>query len=184
MDASEKAKSEDAPDSAPAGTPVELAPTLKRATKTLRNALREACSTDVERADTGELIRVEEVLAIANEAAKEVISVRRRQRVRSASETELSPPMQTSRNVRAADGRDWRVFAVFPSSRRGRPVVRDTFAAGWLSFDSDDETRRLAPIPEKWGDLPDEEILKLCERAEPSARRRRSNESSNDPPKS
>src|SRR6185312_7684326 len=58
----------------------ELKPALERATTTLRTALDEACRTNFERANTGELIRVEEVLAIANEAAKEVISVRQRLR--------------------------------------------------------------------------------------------------------
>jgi hypothetical protein len=47
-----------------------LEPTLERAKTTLKTALEKACSTDLDRADTGELIRIEEVLAIANEAAK------------------------------------------------------------------------------------------------------------------
>jgi hypothetical protein len=170
MDASDKVRPEDVSDQSAA----ELTPTLKRATKTLRNALNEACSADVERADTGELIRVEEVLAIANEAAKEVISVRRRQRIRSSPEVPASAPSPTSRSVRAPDGREWRVFAVFPSTRTGRAVVRDTYARGWLSFDSQDETRRLAPIPEGWDTLSDDELVQLCERGESSPRRRRS----------
>jgi hypothetical protein len=58
----------------------ELRPTLERAKSQLKNALVEACHADIDRADTGELIRVEEVIAIANEAAKEAISVRRRLR--------------------------------------------------------------------------------------------------------
>jgi hypothetical protein len=60
--------------------PAPLQPTLERAESRLKSALDEACQTDVERVNTGELIRVEEVLAIANEAAKEAVSVRRRLR--------------------------------------------------------------------------------------------------------
>src|SRR5689334_7447837 len=153
-----------------------LQPTLERAESRLKSALEEACETDVERVDTGELIRVEEVLAIANEAAKEAISVRRRQRIGPSTEDQTPALRAASRSVRAADGREWRVFAVFPSSRPGRAVVRDDFAAGWLSFDSHNETRRLAPIPDAWGELSDDELIQLCERAERSSRRRKSNE--------
>ena len=42
--------------------------------KTLRSALDSACAADIDDADTAELIRIEEVLAIANEAAKKVVS--------------------------------------------------------------------------------------------------------------
>src|SRR3954468_16900588 len=48
--------------------------TFEHARTNLKHALDEACRADISRADTGELIRVEEVLAIANEAAKEAIS--------------------------------------------------------------------------------------------------------------
>ena len=44
----------------------------------LGEALKEACSMDPSKANTGELIQIEELLAIANESAKKAISVRRR----------------------------------------------------------------------------------------------------------
>lgn len=53
-------------------------PELDQAQKELADALSEACRADVKRANTGELIRIEEVLAIANEAAKTAVSIRRR----------------------------------------------------------------------------------------------------------
>ncbi len=57
-----------------------LQPALDEAKATLQEALDDACTSDVERANTGELIRIEEVLAIANDAAKRAISVKRRMR--------------------------------------------------------------------------------------------------------
>lgn len=154
----------------------ELKPALERATTTLRTALDEACRTNFERANTGELIRVEEVLAIANEAAKEVISVRQRLRGERRRPSSDSAPASSagapwSREVVDADGRQWRVFAVHPSI--GRAVIRDEYADGWLSFDAGDETRRLAPIPERWHELPDVDLVALCARADVSPRRRR-----------
>jgi hypothetical protein len=55
-------------------------PELKQAQATLEGALREACGVDVKTANTGELIHVDELLAIAGESAKKVITVRRRLR--------------------------------------------------------------------------------------------------------
>jgi hypothetical protein len=56
----------------------ELRPQLAEAQENLGNALKEACSMDVSTANTGELIQIDELLAIANESAKKAISVRRR----------------------------------------------------------------------------------------------------------
>ena len=57
-----------------------LEPALDEAKATLQEALDVACTADVERLDTGEMIRIEEVLAIANDAAKRVVSMKRRMR--------------------------------------------------------------------------------------------------------
>jgi hypothetical protein len=56
----------------------ELQPQLQEAQETLGEALKEACSMDPAKANTGELIQIEELLAIANDSAKKAISVRRR----------------------------------------------------------------------------------------------------------
>ena len=56
----------------------ELRPQLAEATENLDEALKEACAMDASKANTGELIQIEELLAIANESAKKAISVRRR----------------------------------------------------------------------------------------------------------
>ena len=57
-----------------------LEPALTDAERLLRQSLTEACSMDPTRADTGEMIRLEETLAIAGEAAKRAVSLRRRMR--------------------------------------------------------------------------------------------------------
>jgi hypothetical protein len=58
----------------------EFHPELEQAQATLEGALKEACGVDVKKANTGELIHVDELLAIAGESAKRVITVRRRMR--------------------------------------------------------------------------------------------------------
>ena len=180
-----------------------LRPRLDEAQKTLESALEEACSADVRDADTGELIRIEEVLAIANEAAKEAISVRRRLGVGKppgAPGTEADPGGHASAhadphadphagqnpgvaNHARADahrtfeddaGVRWTAFAVYPSAlTAGRASLRGTFQFGWLAFDSGGETRRLTPVPDNWRTLTDEGLRALCETAERSPRRTR-----------
>src|SRR5688572_23287858 len=56
----------------------ELRPQLREAQATLGEVLKEACKMDPSKANTGELIHIEELLAIANDSAKRAISVRRR----------------------------------------------------------------------------------------------------------
>jgi len=141
-----------------------LEPTLIEAARTLKTALGQVCGTNVEQADTGELIHIEEVLSIANDAAKQAISVRRRMRAKRSS---------ASREFTDARGTDWKVFAVVPTVHRGRAGVQDRFRDGWLSFDSAAETRRVAPIPPAWEQMSNEELLALAERNGIVSRRRR-----------
>ena len=57
-----------------------LEPALEDAEQLLRESLSEVCHTDPRAADTGEMIRLDEMLAIAGEAAKRAVSLRRRMR--------------------------------------------------------------------------------------------------------
>ena len=159
-----------------------LGPKLRRAKQTLRSALDEACRADLERADTGELIRIEEVLAIANEAAKEAVSVRRRlsaEHGAMAATVEHEAAGADAQHEHSSSAREivdergvrWAVFAVIPSSTDSRPTVRERFRGGWLSFDCGDETRRLVPIPDGWQQLSDLELRTLWLQAEVSPRR-------------
>jgi hypothetical protein len=148
----------------------ELRPKLQRAKATLRSALKEACHADLERANTGELIRIEEVLAIANEAAKEAVSVRRRLSTEQHVATPMPPPA-LAREIVDERGIRWAVFAVVPTTSEDRPTVRERFRGGWLSFDSGEETRRLVPIPTGWQQLTDLELRVLWAQAEYTPRR-------------
>ena len=58
-----------------------LRPQLNKIEDTIEQSLDEVCSSrSVKEINTGELIRIEETLAIAAEAAKEAVSLRRRMR--------------------------------------------------------------------------------------------------------
>jgi hypothetical protein len=128
-------------------------------------------------ANTGELIRIDEMLAIAGEAAKEVISVRRR-RGADRKEERRDDRRDDRRDENAqhrefddGDGVRWNTFAVYPSRATDtRARLPGTFQEGWLSFDSGRETRRHSPIPEKWLDLPDDALRALCAEAQPAKR--------------
>jgi hypothetical protein len=151
-----------------------LRPQLVRAERSLKRALDEVCHTEVTEANTGELIRLEEMLAIANEAAKEAVSVRRRLRQGAPAEPtgDQIPRHEESglgahREFDDQRGVRWIVFAVYPSSARvARSGLRAQYQEGWLAFDSGVETRRLAPIPTDWVHLKNAELEAACSRAE------------------
>jgi len=90
------------------------------------------------------------------------------------------------REFRTADGRDWAVWSVSPeyaerragdapgsaqltTDRRAhsnyRVPLSSAFANGWLCFETKGEKRRLAPFPEAWDNLADEELDALREKA-------------------
>jgi hypothetical protein len=151
-----------------------LQPKLDAAQRALDVALDEACGVDVNMATTAEMIRVEETLAVASNAAKEVVSVRLRRRTRSRSTpaptesaTELTGEHAVDRVFDDADGKRWHVYAVHPSARTIRSgTLAASFQHGWLCFESHDERRRLAPIPDNWKDVPIEDLAALCVNAE------------------
>lgn len=175
-------------------------PELDQAQKELADALSEACRADVKRANTGELIRIEEVLAIANEAAKTAVSIRRR-RSRHLNEVADAPdsapptrsvdaeqPLPTSalldleppaghRVFRDGAGTSWEAFAVYPSAQsQSRARLPGPYRNGWLAFECASEKRRLSPIPEGWQSLAEPELIALCERAERVRRRTHADE--------
>lgn len=98
------------------------------------------------------------------------------------------------RKVQDENGRWWDVWDTHPTiidrragrDRRtgGRPVgdrrqkseprvaVEPEFRGGWLAFQSGAEWRRLAPIPDGWERLPEQELLALLDRAGATAARR------------
>jgi hypothetical protein len=158
----------------PEKEPDVLRPQLVRAERSLKRAMDEVCHVNVPAANTGELIRLEEVLAIANEAAKEAVSVRRKLRQSDVGPGERRDDRGVSEHREFEDERGvrWIAFAVYPSSERvARSGLRVQYQEGWLAFDSGVETRRLAPIPSDWFDMPEEELRAACARAEVAPKR-------------
>ena len=154
-----------------------LEPQLAEAKKTLETALGEACTADVKNADTGELIRIEETLAMANEAAKEAVSLRLRMRQRGQSKRKGREPRLPDNAIphRVFDDERatrWHVFAVRRASDTAdRAQLPEAYRAGWLVFESADELRRLAPIPDDWESLPIDALRHLCQEAAAAPRR-------------
>ena len=68
--------------------------------------------------------------------------------------------------------RIWSVVAVTPEHLHelGLPDndLNPDLARGWLSFESGNDRRRLAPIPSGWETVDDEELAALCRRALPT----------------
>lgn len=157
-----------------------LAAELHRAEETLQSTLKEACAADVIHADTGELIKVEEMLAIASDAAKRAISIRRRRRHAAPKVTGRAvptvdvPAAADHRTFTDSDGVVWEVRAVYPVERADARHARllGAFQQGWLSFECESRKRRLSPIPANWATLQEVELEALCQRAEEATIRR------------
>jgi hypothetical protein len=159
-----------------------LRPDLREAAETLEQALSEACgSRPADEADTGELIRVEEMLAIASEAARRAISIRQTARAEAESmatipltpEDTADPSEATHRFFTDARSIRWNVWAVYPEARPTQLSLPGSFQTGWLVFESTGEKRRLSPIPAAWQSLPADELERLCEQADIAPRRTR-----------
>jgi|SRR5438874_9817646 len=160
-----------------------LQPQLERAQAVLESSLDEACGVDLGQASTDELVRIEETLATASSAAKEVVSIRlrrRQRRLRAASESATSTlsrpadvaPSVSQRIFEDIRGTRWRVFAVHPSSSTLESgALPDSYREGWLSFEAADERRRVAPIPAGWEELSIDELQLLCHRAQRAPKR-------------
>ena len=57
----------------------------------------------------------------------------------------------------------WMVWSTVPSSRS---TVPEGLQGGWLTFESGNERRRLAPIPRSWEDASLEKLQMFCGAAE------------------
>jgi hypothetical protein len=142
---------------------------LREAQETLGDALKEACAMDPSKANTGELIHIEELLAIANQSAKKAISVRRRLKKDGSARAEPDVRRTGSREFVDSAQVRWTAIAVRPSTSKS---LTGPYQSGWLSFDSGNETRRLAPIPDDWASMSDDQLCKLCQEAKVAPRRK------------
>jgi hypothetical protein len=153
-----------------------LRPKLEEAQRALDAALEEACETDVNNADSSELIRLEESLTVARDAAKQAISVLRRLHQEQA-EIQTTDPA-AHRSFTDERGVQWDAFEVYPSrATRGRSTLPPPYQEGWLSMQCPEGIRRLTPIPQGWRDLSREQFCELLEKAALAPRRTRSGES-------
>jgi hypothetical protein len=145
---------------------------LDQVTSALKASLDEACATDVRRLDTGEVIRIEQVLADASEAAKKVVTLRRKQRQSKrprASGKTLANASATDTTTLGAhrlfvdeQGVRWDAFAVLPAAdANSLSRLPEPYQQGWLCFESPSEKRRLGPIPDQWQSASDEELRRL-----------------------
>ena len=62
-------------------------------------------------------------------------------------------------------GTQWRAWDTYPGSAAN---VRPGFESGWLGFESEDERRRLAPVPPSWEEASDDELREMLARAQPN----------------
>jgi hypothetical protein len=155
-----------------------VVPTVRDAERVADDTLAEACATTPpSQADTGELIRIDELLENASGAVKQAIALRRQRRADEAGREALRAAMAdveaeasadgTHRIFRDARGMRWDVFAVYPDARLSvQWHLEPPYSNGWLCFDSASQKRRISPIPEEWFRLTNEQLAQLAERAE------------------
>lgn len=62
----------------------------------------------------------------------------------------------------------WRAWATYPTVAK---VVSKGFEAGWLTFESKTECRRLAPIPAAWEDYTEAKLNLLLKAATPAKKK-------------
>ena len=76
------------------------------------------------------------------------------------------------RSFTDSTGLEWTVFEVKKaadgSGADGRwTYLPQQFGRGWLCFESDVSKRRLTPVPPRWRDFSDRELVGLLDRAQP-----------------
>jgi hypothetical protein len=91
-----------------------------------------------------------------------------------------SQPTRVERRASTGDRRRQQLFPWRGAERRTgidrrttaqrRITLSEGYGAGWLTFESLSEKRRLIPIPSSWEDLSQAELRALCEKAKKIAR--------------
>ena len=158
-----------------------LRPKLEQAQKALEEALDEACETDVARADGAELIRLEESLTVAREAARNAIAVLQRLHREHGEDDET----QSDAHRFFVDDRgvQWDAFCVYPSRQTsGHNALPSPYHEGWLSIQCPSEIRRVTPIPQGWRELSRVALCQLLEKAVIAPRRTRRQDAKSDNP--
>jgi hypothetical protein len=91
-----------------------------------------------------------------------------------------SQPSKVERRTNANDRRRPKYFTWGGKERRSgtdrrtvsqrRITLAEGYGAGWLTFESLTEKRRLIPIPSHWEDMAQSGLRDLCEKARPVAK--------------
>jgi hypothetical protein len=91
-----------------------------------------------------------------------------------------SQPTKVERRVAAEDRRRQKFYPWRGAERRTgserrtttqrRITLSEGYGAGWLTFESLSEKRRLIPIPSRWEEMSQGELRVLCEKAKRVAR--------------
>lgn len=91
-----------------------------------------------------------------------------------------SQPTKVERRVAANDRRRQQLYPWRGAERRTgserrttaqrRITLSEGYGAGWLTFESLSEKRRLIPIPSHWEDMSQADLRHLCEKARRVAR--------------
>jgi hypothetical protein len=145
--------------------------TMGEAKRVLEHVLDKTCAVDFDQVDTDEMIRIEEALATATQAAKEVVTLRLQRRARLGRQGREAPAARqtktaTQRVFEDIKGKRWHAFAVYPEHAATEPVaLPEAYRQGWLTFRSENELRRVAPLPRNWIELSTDELRELCHNA-------------------
>jgi hypothetical protein len=70
------------------------------------------------------------------------------------------------REVSDPQGRAWRVWDTYPQSGR-IGAFPEAYSNGWVTFECEQDKRRLVPVPAGWFDLSDVDLLGLLDQAVP-----------------
>ena len=67
------------------------------------------------------------------------------------------------RQIRDAAGVEWMVYEVNPGVRERQTIetLPELYRRGWLCFESQNEKRRLTPLPTGWEELTTEQLSNL-----------------------
>ena len=155
---------------------------LRQAAETLEQALTEACASRPAHEENRGADRVEEMLALASDAARRAISIRRKARHRREPDLEQLPAQSRARSrvrrslrhrsadidypppIRRRTGGDWTSGRSTRKATITLSALRGPFRpAGWVR--ELHREARLSPIPSGWMTLPLTELRQLCEQA-------------------
>ena len=91
------------------------------------------------------------------------------------------------RTLADEEGRQWQIWDVHPTRARRDPqeevaagqraphrstvTLPATLQSGWLAFQCNEDSRRLAPIPAGWESMPDHVLISLITFAKPARSR-------------